>query len=46
MSNMKPRIIVVGQIGASTERGRVFSVDGILGAITATCYKGPPTNIS
>ena len=39
---MEPKIIVVGQIGASTERGRVFSVDGILGAIPASCYKGPP----
>lgn len=39
---MEPKIIVVGQIGASIERGRVFSVDGILGAIPASCYKGPP----
>ena len=42
VSNMETKIIVVGQIGASIERGRVFSVDGILGAILATCYKGSP----
>lgn len=42
---METHIIQVGHIGASIERGRVFSVDGVMATITATCYKGPP-NIS
>lgn len=49
VSNMKTRIVQVGQIGASDERGRIFSTDGVMATITATCYKGPPmilTNIS
>ena len=49
VSNMKTRIVQVGQIGASDERGRIFSTDGVMVTITATCYKGPPmilTNIS
>ena len=43
---METHIIQVGHIGASIERGRVFSVDGVMATITATCYKGPPPNIS
>lgn len=43
---MKPKIIRVGHVGASIERGRVFSVDGVMATITATCYKGPPPNIN
>lgn len=39
---METHIIQVGHIGASIERGRVFSVDGVMATITATCYKGPP----
>jgi hypothetical protein len=49
VSNMKTRIVQVGQIGASDERGWIFSTDGVMATITATCYKGPPmilTNIS
>lgn len=42
---MKPKIIRVGHIGASIERGWVYSQDGVMGAVTATCHKGPP-NIS
>jgi hypothetical protein len=48
VSSMETHIIQVGHIGASIERGRVFSVDGVMATITATCYKGPPlilTNI-
>ena len=43
---MKPKIIKVGHIGASIERGWVYSPNGVMGAVTATCYKGPPPNIS
>ena len=39
---MKPKIIRVGHVGASIERGWVYSQDGVVGAVTATCYKGPP----
>lgn len=46
---MKPKIIRVGHVGASIERGLVYSPNGVMGAVTATCHKGPPlilTNIS
>ena len=39
---MKPKIIRVGHVGASIERGWVYSPDGVMGTVTATCYKGPP----
>ena len=39
---METHIIRVGHIGASIERGWVYSQDGVMGAVTATCYKGPP----
>ena len=39
---MKTKIIRVGHVGASMERGWVHSPDGVMGAVTATCYKGPP----
>ena len=39
---METHIIRVGHVGASVERGWVYSQDGVMGAVTATCYKGPP----
>ena len=39
---MKPKIIRVGHVGASIERGLVYSPNGVMGAVTATCHKGPP----
>lgn len=39
---MESKIIRVGHVGASIVRGRVHSPDGVMCAVTATCYKGPP----
>lgn len=43
---METHIIRVCHVGASIERGWVYSQDGVMGAVTATCYKGPPPYIS
>ena len=39
---METQIKMLFSIGASKERGRVFSPDGVMATIPATCYKGPP----
>ena len=39
---METQIKMLFSIGASKERGRVFSPDGVMCAVVASCYKGPP----
>ena len=39
---METQVKTLFSIGASKERGRVFSPDGVMATIPASCYKGPP----
>ena len=40
--NMRDEIIVLCDLEVGGQRGRVFSPDGIIGALSATDYKDPP----
>ena len=42
----KTGLYVVGTVGKSEQRGRVFQTNGNIGALSATDYKGPPLILS
>lgn len=42
----KTGLYVVGTVGGSIQRGRVYQTNGNIGALSATDYKGPPLILS
>ena len=42
----KTGLYVVGTVGGSMQRGRVYQTNGNIGALSATDYKGPPLILS